>query len=263
MNNESDYSLELTRANRLRIGRAFRFNRRVDMSINCVVEGQMGAAFVDDPEHPSAFRITVGPFWYFAGDAEVPAARQMMSQFPTYNLLMPSPGKWSDLAKELFGERLRINTRHQFSGTSLSAEHLLALRKGSGWMSRVVAIDAALAARLANQPDSYFDYSDFESAEDFAARGLGFCALDGDTVMGVAYSSLVCSRGIEISIFVNEAFRRRGVATALAASLVLSSLELGLEANWDAANPESAQLATKLGYTAVGPYDAYYYVSTG
>lgn len=256
----SDFPLELTPANRLRISRAFRFNRRVDMSIDCVVEGQMGAAFVDDPASPTAYRITIGPFWYFAGDAASPAAAEMMAQFPAYNLLMPSPDPWSDLARQVVGDRLRVNTRHQFSGRNLSAARLHSLLDGSGWANHVVPIDAERATWLPDQPGAEFSTEDFDSAEDFAERGLGFCALDGETVMGVAYSSLVCSRGIEVSIFVDEAFRRRGVATALAASLVLAGLDRGLEANWDAANPESIELAKKLGYESVGPYDAYYYV---
>jgi len=44
-----DHELELTKANRLKIARAFRFNKRVDFSTECVVEGQLGRVFVDDP----------------------------------------------------------------------------------------------------------------------------------------------------------------------------------------------------------------------
>jgi L-amino acid N-acyltransferase YncA len=77
--------------------------------------------------------------------------------------------------------------------------------------------------------------------------------------VGIAYSSLVCSRGIEISIFVDEAHRRQGVATAVGANLLLACLQRGLHPNWDAANPESVKLAKKLGYESVGPYEAYFH----
>jgi hypothetical protein len=53
-----DYELELTKTNRLTLARAFKNNKRVDTSIDCVIEGQMGRAFVDDLHEPTAYRIT-------------------------------------------------------------------------------------------------------------------------------------------------------------------------------------------------------------
>jgi GNAT superfamily N-acetyltransferase len=261
MNNSTAHALQLNKANRLLLGRIFRFNTRVDFSIDCVVEGQMGEAYADDPLHPTAFRISVGPFWYFAGDAHSPGGRRLMSEFPAYNLLMPSPDPWTDVAKEMFNGRLQTNTRHRFSGENLSVEHLASLRDAAGSAVQILAIDSVVGARLSAQGVGYFDISDFESAEDFAQRGLGYCAMSDNQVIGVAYSSLVCSRGIEVSIFVEEDYRRRGVATALAASLLATSLGLGLYPNWDAANPESVTLAQKVGYDIVGPYEAYYYTA--
>jgi L-amino acid N-acyltransferase YncA len=87
---------------------------------------------------------------------------------------------------------------------------------------------------------------------------MGFAALDGETMMGVAYSGLVCSRGIEVSIFVEEKYRERGVATALGSRLLVECLRQGMRPNWDAANPESCKLAQKLGFAFVEKYDAYY-----
>ncbi len=77
--------------------------------------------------------------------------------------------------------------------------------------------------------------------------------------MGVAYSSLVCSQGIEVSIYVRERYRQRGVAAALGSRLLLECLRQGRRPNWNAANHESARLAEKLGYEFVKTYEAYYY----
>lgn len=60
-----------------------------------------------------------------------------------------------------------------------------------------------------------------------------------------------------MSIFVVDDYRRRGVATVLGSHLLRWSLENNAAANWDAANPESGQLAQKLGYTPEGEYQAY------
>jgi hypothetical protein len=61
------YEYPLTKANRIRLARAFYQTPRVDLSIACVVEGQMGAVFVDNVEQPTVFKIQSGPFVYFAG----------------------------------------------------------------------------------------------------------------------------------------------------------------------------------------------------
>lgn len=46
--------------------------------------------------------------------------------------------------------------------------------------------------------------------------------------MGVAYSSLVCSQGIEVSVYVEEAYRQQGVATTLGSRLLLECLRYNL-----------------------------------
>lgn len=253
-----DYPLELKKANRLELARVFRSHKRVDCSIDCVIEGQMGAAFVDDPRAPSVYRITIGPFWYFAGEARSPSGVEMLKNFPPYNLLMPSSPGWAELARELFGERLKTNNRYSFSTAELSTSHLEALLERSEHRERLVPIDAQLAARLPSSSSPYFELDAFDSAEDFAQRGLGFAAMAGEEVMGVAYSSLVFSRGLEVSIFVDEKYRRQGVATALGAKLALEALRRGLRPNWDAANPESCRLAEKLGYILTESYEAYF-----
>jgi GNAT superfamily N-acetyltransferase len=249
------HELPLTNANRLRLAETFRHNPRVDYSIDCVVEGQMGRAYVDDPANPTAWRITIGPFWYFAGDADGPGGRALLAEFPAYNLFMPSPPEWVAAAKKMFGERLVGFPRYSFAAESLSEAHLSAILDASPHRDRVRRVDAALLARS----DNFVETEDFESADDFLQRGVGYTLLKDDSLAGAAYSSLVCSRGIEVSLFVAEEFRRRGVAMAISAALLLECVRRGLRPNWDAANLESCALAEKLGYTPAGSYEAYYY----
>ena len=119
---EMSHELQLTKANRLQLARAFRHNPRVDYSIDCVIEGQMGRAYTDDLSNPTAYRITIGPFWYFAGDANSPGGRALLSEWPPYNLLMPSPPEWAAAAKAMFGERLVAFPRYSFAAGDLSAQ---------------------------------------------------------------------------------------------------------------------------------------------
>lgn len=252
------YKLELTKANRLRLARAFRHNKRVDCSIDCVLEGQMVRAYVDDLQNPSAYRISIGPFWYFAGDASGTSAQEMMRELPAYNLLMPSPPEWTDVARAVFQNRLVSFARYSFATDQLSADHLQSLFEQSPHRDQIASLNPALIAQLQAMPEPYFEIDAFDSTADFLERGMGFAALDGDTVMGVAYASLVFSGGIEVSIFVEEKHRERGVATALGSRLLLECLSRGVRPNWDAANPESCKLAQKLGLSFVASYEAFY-----
>jgi GNAT superfamily N-acetyltransferase len=253
--------LELTKANRLRLARAFRGCPRVDLAIECVIEGQMGQAFVDDAVSLAAWMIAAGPFRYFAGDARSPGGMEMVRLLPSNALLMSSVGEWSAVLGEVYGERLVSYPRYSFAADTLSVEHLAGLLRQSRYRDAIRRVHAVLAAWLLADPDGPADLSLFDSADDFVERGVGFCVLDGDTMAGAACSAGVCSLGIEVSIFVMPKFRRRGMATALAAALASCCLAKGLESHWDAANPDSYHLALKLGYRYVGMYEAYYIVS--
>ena len=254
-----DCELKLTKTNRLKVARAFQKNKRVDYSIDCVIEGQMGKAFVDSLAQPTAYRITIGPFWYFAGEAGSAGGYEVVRNFPAYALLMPSPADWLEVAKEIFGQELQPFTRYRFDTTRLSIQHLEDMLNKSPYKDRLIPINPELAEQLTQQPESPLEVSDFDSVQDFIERGVGFAILDHDQVMGVAYSSLVCSCGMEVSIYVEEPYRQQGVATALGSKLVLECLKQNLRPNWDAANPESRKLATKLGFVFVEAYDGYYH----
>ena len=96
------------------------------------------------------------------------------------------------------------------------------------------------------------------SAEDFVQRGVGFYLDPQGTVVGAAYSSLTCSKGIEVSFLVLGGCRRQGVATILASRLLKWCMEHNAEPNWDAANPASCKLTVKLGDNQTGEYQAHY-----
>lgn len=246
----------LTKANRLRLARAFHNVKRVDLSLDCVIEGQMGRAYVDDLAQPATFKIHTPPFAYLAGDPAAPAAPDFLRSL-AHDLFMPSAPGWVEAAQKMYGDRLRPFDRYRCSAEALSLEHLSRLRAASRYGERVRAIDRAVAESVWGQ-DHFMDLAAYDSVADFLERGVGYYVAEGERIAGAALASLVCSRGIEISLYVEEEFRRQGLATALCAHLLSSCLERGLEPHWDAANPESAQLALKLGYRMQGSYCAYY-----
>lgn len=247
----------LTKANRLRLARAFRNVPRVDISIECVLEAQMGRAFVDDLANPTAFHIQIGPFHYYAGDASGNGGQEMLRDFKPYNLFMSASAGWLDVCQDVYGERLVGFDRYSFSSEHLSRDHIQKLCRDYAGSSTIKRFDSALLAQTWGR-DHFIDVSDFESPEDFLERGIGYCAEKDGEIIGAAYSSLVCNTGIEVSLFVAEEHRRQGIATALSAHLLQWCLQNNMDAHWDAANPESCKLAEKLGYIPAGSYQAYY-----
>jgi hypothetical protein len=167
--------LELTKANRLMLARAFRHHPRVDISIECVVEGQMGTAFVDVLPSPTVYRIVQGPFWYLAGEAKSAAGHEMIHDLPAYTLLMPSPADWVQAAQEIYGTRLLEFSRYSFAADGLSQEYLGNLLSPSRFRDAIRPIDVALASQVRDDAKSFVDLSAFDSAEDFVMRGVGFC----------------------------------------------------------------------------------------
>jgi GNAT superfamily N-acetyltransferase len=240
------------------LSQAFQGIESYDLSIPAAIEGQFGTVCVDDADHPSVFRLEMPPFWYFSGDATSPAAEEMMRELPPGFFVMPTFPEWTALAQRLFGERLMEWYRFSYSADSLSPTHLNGLLSASKYRDAVKPIDLRFAQEAWDDPNHFLYISLYKSPQDFLARGVGFaCKVDGK-VVGVANSACGCSRGIEVSIFVQERFRQRGIATALGARLALECLQRDWEPHWDAANGESCKLAEKLGYTRTGMYIAHY-----
>lgn len=249
--------LSLNKANRILIARAFTHVPRVDMSIDCVIEGQMGQALVDNTRSPTVFQLEVGSFRYFAGNAASAEGRTLLDSLGPYTFLMPSAAGWAEAAQDKFQDRLITINRFRFSSEPLAVKHLHHLTNQSdlGHESKLMDVDFA---RQFWERDHFIDLSAYESPEDFVKRGVGYYMKHAGEVIGAAYASLVCSRGIEVSIFVQETYRRRGIATLLASHLLSWCLERHVHPNWDAANAPSCGLAEKLGYRPLGQYQAYY-----
>jgi GNAT superfamily N-acetyltransferase len=249
-----------TQTNLAIVARVFSDNPRVDLSYDCYLETTAGRVMVDDAQNPTAFRLEQGPFWYYAGTTTGAAAKQLIKEMPPYTFLMPSPYEWIELAKSIFGRNLTQNQRFSFSGDQLSKSHLESVLEHSRFTGELQRIDTAMAQKFIEEKVYLFDIPGFKSATDFYERGLGYCLFVRGRVVAGAYSAQACSKGIEVSIYVEDRHRQRGIATALAARLVLDCMQRGWVAHWDAANPESCKLAQKLGYRLTGEYAGYFLV---
>ena len=79
---------------------------------------------------------------------------------------------------------------------------------------------------------------------------------DGVPVAG-AGTYVACAGAIEIEADTREDHRRRGLARACCARLILACLDRGITPGWDAHTPASLSLAEQLGYRLESPYPAF------
>ncbi|MBN1213188.1 MAG: GNAT family N-acetyltransferase [candidate division Zixibacteria bacterium] len=252
------YEIELNETNREKLARAFENVKRVDTGIDCAVEGRMGKAYVDNPENPTVYKIELFPFSYFAGDGSGPAADEVLRNLKPHSILLAPASDWAVTALKIHGDNLIQFPRYSFSSSSLSTAHLDRLLEENSFRDKISRLGLEAVRKFMTDPEGFADIALFESPEDFIKRGAAFGVIENDRLKGIAYSSLVNSRAVEVSIYIVKKNRRLGMATALGCALLKYCLKNNLHPNWDAANLESCRLAEKLGYTATETYDAYY-----
>ncbi len=228
------------------------------------LQGHLGRGWTDSLEAPSCVQVLVGDFCFLRGDAASQGAAELASHipadFPSSTFLIAPPDKeWSALIEEAFPDACELTSRYAikkepdcFDKAKLAA---LAETLPPGYTLR--QIDTELYARALEQNFSHDLCSQFSSAEHFAQKGLGFCAMYGGDIVGGASSYTYYDGGIEIEVDTQREHRRKGLATACAARLILECLSRGLYPSWDAANKASVALAQKLGYHFSHEYDTY------
>ncbi len=235
-----------------------------------VLEGRMGQMWVCAQEaetsvQPAAACCQNGDFLFFAGDAGSDQALQLVQGIRTlldecFSIATPQNEQWSELITRVFGERAKAGERYAIckEPDRFDRAHLQRLAAALPGMIQLLPIDAALYQRIMESSWARDFCSQFGSAEVFAREGLGFVALEDGEIIGGASSYIRYNNGIEVQVETHPDHRRRGIATACSAKLILECMERGLYPSWDAANRISVHLAEKLGYREKGAYRVWY-----
>jgi GNAT superfamily N-acetyltransferase len=170
-------------------------------------------------------------------------------------VIAPTPA-WRHLVTATYPDALTVYRREAFQAGQFDVDKLRAFCQAlpSGFELRRVRLEEVTQFATDLAPALIYN---FRSHEEFITRGVGMGILDqGKFVSGVS-SAAVGGGKFEIEIQTHRQFRRRGLARAVAAALILHCLEYGIEACWDAANEPSAALARQLGFHSTGKYEAY------
>lgn len=227
--------------------------------ISCI-QNYFGSAWVDDIVKPASGMILSGDFCFLAGEPSEEFLRSLEENFKGRELVVISDSpQWDVTIEKVFGIRCKKTERHAIKkeGDIFDRELLkkYAQRLPEGYVLRV--IDQSVYDRIMSEEWSRDFCRNYSSWEHFRDVGMGVTAYCGEELAAGASSYTSYREGIEIQIITKEEHRRRGLALACAASLILMALEHHLYPNWDAANMTSAAIAQKLGYHYDKPYEAY------
>ena len=227
-----------------------------DSLIQTCLDGMLGGKiYVTDTEAPRSAMAFVAEFAYFAGEPD----RELAAFKPKgYVGMVPPDERWAQLIEEIWPDadkttRYALKKDARFDRKKLES-FCAALPEGY----TVKRIDGGIYDMLIE--DERFDdnVSHFESKEQYLELGRGFAVMKDEKPVSVASSYTVYSKGLDIQIDTAKEERRRGLASAAGAALILSCMDDGVAPRWDAANTDSLHLAEKLGYEFSHEYLCYW-----
>lgn len=232
------------------------FGDREETMIRSCLDGTMGELITDNAECPTAVLAAVGDFHLFAGR---PCAA-LVGLLPrrAFTVAIPGNEQWAELIESCLGAAARRVTRYAFrKDTVFDREHLRRLAALAPQGYEFAEIDEKLYHACLTARWSSDLVSCYSSSAEFAAKGIGVLALSGGVPVAGASSYSSYRGGIEIEVDTEKTHRRRHLATACSARLILACLARGLYPSWDAQNLWSVGLAQKLGYVFSHEYPAY------
>ncbi len=224
------------------------------------LDGYMGKAFADNEKKPQSAQIIIGDFCFFAGKPN----EELIKNFPKdykseYLIMIGRNEEHNELIEKIYKERANKVKRYAIKKEYdiFDKEKLLKIVNNIGENVKLKLIDKDIYDEVRRNKWSKDLCSQFNEYEDYKKRGIGVAAIiDGQVVSG-ASSYTVYKKGIEIEIDTREDYRRRGLALACGAKLILECLKKGLYPSWDAQNKGSVALSEKLGYHFHKEYTAY------
>ncbi|MBR0302448.1 MAG: GNAT family N-acetyltransferase [Clostridia bacterium] len=231
--------------------------------VKICLEGRFGEVFAPSKTAPDSAMFRVNEIVLFGG---VPDRELVAFCPPTYKTdfaLMSAKDDdegWYSLIEEVYGERATRITRYATEIDSLDDFDCKLLESVAADLPEgyeTVPIDEALYNYCRGDSDFSDFVSQYPTWEEFRDRAVGFiCLYHGEPASGI--STFADYEGtIELELATKPAHRRRGLAAAVSARIVLECISRGLYPSWDAANVASLNLAYRFGYHLDHEYTAY------
>lgn len=249
---------------------------RCNIEIKAVVElNNPGWVFVDNPKEPKTALVWSKGIegFYFVGDENNPEFNDYINDYIDI-IIRPrakklrlnwfecrgiSP-KWEDVIKIIFQKRkLYKSYQYVYRFKDFQLNFLDTRPLNNNYDIR--RIDRKLI-------ESEFDNKDFllseiqlfwSSVEDFLQNGIGFCIVDGKSIVSRCISSFVYEDIHAIGIETLKEHRKKGLAQRAVVELLRSLKAKGYESYWDCmkTNIASSSLAESVGFSKAFEYALY------
>lgn len=250
-----------TQQERRRVGPLF--DGISDSLLKTFLQGYAGEAWCDDLSYPRCAAIHVMDQIYFGGFADSENAAEFAATLPEkhegLHINVCEDG-WFPLVEAAYPGKGRMYTRYSTEQTlkGFDKDKLRAMTRNFPEGYVLLGMDEEIYEMAMKKEWSRDFCSFFADADDFVERGIGFCALYNDELVAGASSFTIYDGGIEVQIQTREDHRRKGLARACGAALILACIAQNRMPCWDAANEASISLAQQLGYKVKDEYQCMY-----
>jgi RimJ/RimL family protein N-acetyltransferase len=244
-----------------------------DPMMHAVIEGRLrGRVFVDNTTSPvAAFVWTGTECAYLAGgqgnsefkralyklvaDEIIPFAQASGCE---YLSLFSFPESYATELEELFGAHLPLKT--PLSTFAFDEDRFHRRHREPGEPGTTLGLNQIGAEELADPQNAYLTgeiETYWGTAERFVDEGCGYCALEGDSLVGWCYVQAYGHGTQTIDIWTAPSHRRQGLGTLVGAAVIRNTLAQGHAPFWicDRANTASRRLAERLGFNYTGDID--------
>ncbi|MBO5209590.1 MAG: GNAT family N-acetyltransferase [Lachnospiraceae bacterium] len=222
------------------------------------LQGVMGEIHTNLTE--DAAMAILGDFAFYTGTPSEELIRfKPESCKQDFIIMVPQNDNWAELIENYYGDKAKKVTRYAIKKEPdifdvVELERAVSNLPDGYELKMIEEAEYNMCRNNGWANDLVSQYKDYDA---YKKLGLGAVALkDGELVAG-ASSYSTYNEGIEIEIDTREDHRRKGLAYACGAKLILECLKKGLYPSWDAQNKWSVALAEKLGYHFSHEYTAY------
>ncbi|MFW9848921.1 MAG: GNAT family N-acetyltransferase [Candidatus Thorarchaeota archaeon] len=225
------------------------------------IQLRKGKMTVDSINNPTVALYTFSQMGFIAGDSSSENAIPLIKTILPLTIIIPPDSDWGNLIRKQWGKRTQTLRRTRMSHETLDIDFIRQLKNQLNNECKLEKINLAI---IENSEKTFWSsiLFFFKSYEDFLENSIGFCVLNNNITVSVAYTAFPFVNDFEIQVMTldNPEFRRKGHATVACAALIENGLSNGMVPHWDAANPASVKLAEKLGYSNPDPYDVFYWM---
>lgn len=236
------------------------FENITDTLVLSCLQGYMGQAWTDDLVAPQSAQIITADFCFFAGKPNAELVNHCPESYDSDSIIMiPGNDSWAALIEKNYEGRAGKFTRYAIkpktSPFDIPILNQYISQIPPSYQLKRFDSDLYNQSKLNSWSEDFC--SQFDSYDLFNKYGLGVAVTCEDKLVAGASSYTIFDKGIEIEVDTQFDHRRKGLALACSAKLILECLEKNIYPNWDAANLASVALAEKLGYEFSHEYAAY------